>query len=71
MSWRLEKQSWSSSVPVFPLGQLWAVGWAAPLMARGGVVVSDQELAAPGWLALPLPEGVAEGRYFMYRVAGA
>ncbi len=43
-------------------------GWAAPLMARGGVVASDQELAAPGWLALPLPGGVAEGRYFMYQV---
>ncbi len=45
--------------------------WAPPLMADSGVVASDQELAVPGWLALPLPKGVAEGRYFMYRVTGA
>ena len=44
--------------------------WAPPLMADGGVVASDQELSAPGWLPLPLPNGVAEGRYFMYRVTG-
>ncbi len=45
--------------------------WAPPLMAEGGVVASDQELGVPCWLALPLPEGVAEGRYFMYRATGS
>jgi hypothetical protein len=45
--------------------------WASPLMAKGGVVAADQEIAAPGWLALPLPKGVAECRYYMYRVSGA
>ncbi len=45
--------------------------WVPPLMAASGVVASDQELVVPGWLALPLPKGVAEGRYFMYRVTGA
>ena len=46
-------------------------GWLAPLLAAGGVVVSDQLMAAPDWRALPLPGGVAEGRYFMYLAAGA
>jgi S-adenosyl-L-methionine methyltransferase len=41
-----------------------------PLMAPGGVIVSDQELSLPGAAALPLPQGVQPGRYFMYRCAG-
>ena len=42
-----------------------------PLMAVGGVAVSDQDLAAAGILErateLALPEGVRPGRYHMYR----
>jgi len=38
------------------------------LMRAGGVVVSDQEMRHPAWSTLPLPEGIAKGRYFMYRV---
>ncbi len=45
--------------------------WAPRLMAASAVVCSDQELAVPDLRALALPEGVAEGRYFMYRVTGA
>lgn len=39
----------------------------APMMAPGGLVVCDQPLSAPGWTAVPVPEGVREGRYFIYR----
>ncbi|MFQ5972469.1 MAG: class I SAM-dependent methyltransferase [Alphaproteobacteria bacterium] len=38
-----------------------------PLMRPGGLVLSDQELRTGAWRALPLPAGVPEGRYFMYR----
>jgi hypothetical protein len=40
-----------------------------PFLADGAVVVSDQALAAPGLEPLPLPDGVASGRYHMYRYA--
>lgn len=40
------------------------------LMAVGGVVASDQPMPLSGFAPLPLPEGVAEGRYHLYRVAG-
>ncbi|MFN0043888.1 MAG: class I SAM-dependent methyltransferase [Alphaproteobacteria bacterium] len=43
----------------------------APLVARhlapGGVVVADQPMAEPGWTAQSPPDGVAVGRYFVYR----
>ena len=45
-------------------------GWLAPLMASGAVVISDQPMTTAPWPALALPDGVAAGRYFMYRVAG-
>ncbi|UEM03549.1 class I SAM-dependent methyltransferase [Skermanella rosea] len=38
------------------------------LMARGGVVVSDQDLGMPRWEPLRPPETVRPGRYFMMRV---
>jgi hypothetical protein len=38
------------------------------LMARGGIVVSDQDLGMAEWQPVALPPGVREGRYFMRRV---
>ncbi len=37
------------------------------LVAPGGIVVSDQDMAPAGWERLPLPEGVRPDRYFIYR----
>lgn len=41
-----------------------------PFMAPGGVIVSDQELNIPAAQAVPLPDGVRPGRYFLYRWPG-
>ena len=41
----------------------------AEAVVPGGVIACDQTLVVPGRLApLALPEGVAAGRYFLYRV---
>jgi len=40
----------------------------APLLKAGAVVVSEPAIELPGWLALPLPIGVREDRYHLYRV---
>jgi hypothetical protein len=40
----------------------------APLLKSGAVVVSEPPIDLPGWRALPLPVGVREGRYHLYRV---
>ena len=40
----------------------------APLMAPGGLVVSDQEFPVSGWTSLDPPESVQPGRYHIYRV---
>ena len=45
----------------------WLAGALPPLVAAGGVVASDQRLDDPRLLPLPLPAGVPEGRYFLYR----
>jgi hypothetical protein len=37
------------------------------LMAAKGVIVSDQRLRPEGWVIQPLPEGVTDGRYFIFR----
>ncbi|MBI2752870.1 MAG: hypothetical protein HYX46_05065 [Betaproteobacteria bacterium] len=39
----------------------------APLMARGGIALSDQALADPRLSPLALPATVPDGRYFAYR----
>lgn len=39
-----------------------------PLLAPGAIVVSDQDMAVAGWPDVALPEGIAPGRYYMYRV---
>jgi len=45
--------------------------WLGPelilFLAPGAVVASDQKLEALAHLATPLPPGVDEGRYFLYR----
>lgn len=41
-----------------------------PLLKPGAAIVSDQDMAPEarlGWHTQPLPAGVAEGRYFLYR----
>jgi hypothetical protein len=38
-----------------------------PLLCPGGVLVSDPPIDVPGLTPLPLPDGVAPGRYHMYR----
>lgn len=43
----------------------------APLLAPGAVVAADQALNIPGCRAEALPDGVAEGRYHLYRMAAS
>jgi hypothetical protein len=38
-----------------------------PLLCPGGILVSDPDLSGPELEALPLPAGVAAGRYHLYR----
>lgn len=40
----------------------------APIMAAGGIVVSDQAMTVEAWERLTPPPGVAPGRYHMWRV---
>ncbi|GAB5470029.1 MAG: class I SAM-dependent methyltransferase [Rhodospirillales bacterium] len=42
----------------------------APALAPGALVLSDQPLTLAGAEPLALPEGVAPGRYHLYRKAG-
>ena len=39
-----------------------------PLLRPNAILVSEPALELPGLIALPLPGGVREGRYHMYRV---
>ncbi|MBM3517584.1 MAG: hypothetical protein FJX56_06825 [Alphaproteobacteria bacterium] len=39
-----------------------------PLLADGAIIISDQPMSAPTWVALPLPAKVKPGRYFMAQV---
>lgn len=39
----------------------------APLLCHGAVIVSELALELPGWVAQPPPDGVREGRHFLYR----
>ena len=38
-----------------------------PLTAPGAVLAADRPMSLPGWTGQPLPEGVAPGRYYLYR----
>jgi S-adenosyl-L-methionine methyltransferase len=42
-------------------------GCIVPLLCHGGVLVSDPPIEAAELESLPLPEGVAPGRYHLYR----
>ena len=39
----------------------------APLLREGGILVSDPAFALDGFEPIALPEGIAPGRYHMYR----
>ena len=41
------------------------------LVRDGGLVAADRDVAFEGAVPLPLPEGVEEGRYFLYQVDGS
>ncbi|HET6520854.1 MAG TPA: class I SAM-dependent methyltransferase [Geminicoccaceae bacterium] len=45
----------------------WLAGALPPLLADGAVVICDQTLDDPRLVPLPPPDGVAPGRYFLYR----
>jgi hypothetical protein len=38
-----------------------------PLLRAGAVLVSDPQITAGGFAALPLPDGISPGRYHLYR----
>lgn len=37
------------------------------LLQEGAIIVSDQPFTVAAWTALPLPAGIAEGRYYIYK----
>ena len=45
----------------------WLPALAADLLRPGGIAVSGLPLADPRLLPLPLPDGIAPDRYFLYR----
>jgi hypothetical protein len=45
----------------------WLAQSLPPLLAPGAWVIADQELTSLLLAPLPLPDGVEEGRYFLYR----
>ncbi len=38
------------------------------LVVSGGLVISGHEMPIQGWAPQPLPDGIAPGRYFIYRL---
>jgi len=47
----------------------WLPGRVVSMLAPGGVAVSGLRLDHPALVPLPLPDGVAADRYFLYRLA--
>jgi hypothetical protein len=45
----------------------WLADALPPLLAAGAWVVSDQPMRSAALIRQPAPEGIAEGRYFLYR----
>lgn len=39
----------------------------APMMLRGGIVLSDQPMHYPAWTEIAPPDDIAPGRYSLYR----
>lgn len=39
----------------------------APMLRPGAVVISETAVELPGWEKVPLPDGVHEGRHYLYR----
>ena len=54
-----------------PTDDLARRAWLSPMIAEragpGTVVISGHELDLPDFERLPLPEGIREGRYYLYR----
>jgi hypothetical protein len=54
-----------------PTDDLARSAWLSPMLgeraASGAVVISGHQLDLPEFEALPLPEGIREGRYYLYR----
>jgi trans-aconitate methyltransferase len=48
----------------------WLPGLVASLLAPGGYAMSGLPLDHPGLAALPLPPGIEDDRYFLYRKPG-
>ena len=46
-------------------------GQFSQLVRHGGLVAADRDVAFAGAAPLPLPDGIEEGRYFLYRVDGS
>lgn len=45
----------------------WLPGLVVALLGQGGIAISGLPLDVPGLVPLPLPAGVPEDRYFLYR----
>ncbi|MEM7169145.1 MAG: class I SAM-dependent methyltransferase [Pseudomonadota bacterium] len=46
------------------------VSFLPRILCPGGYVMADQDLRFPEATAMPLPDGVTPGRYFIYRAPG-
>lgn len=42
----------------------------APLLLPGALILTDQRMTHPAWIAQPLPAGVSQGRYYIFRATG-
>lgn len=51
--------------------QAWLSAAVEPLVAEGGVVISDRAMSNPRWRRLAAPPGANDGGHFMYRVENA
>lgn len=47
----------------------WLAGALPPLLRPGAWVAADQSFSDGSFVEQPLPEGIAKGRYFLYRYA--
>lgn len=71
-SWERVKRSAALAVINFPITDAARLAaevapLMAPMLRPGAVVVSEIAIELPGWEKLPPPEGVREGRHYLYR----